>query len=60
MNKKKAVVPLFESKPTTEDVLNAILPPREWTYEGKHYIQYVSHNLASRDDVSELQKRLDE
>ncbi len=59
-NKKKAVVPLFESKPSTEDILNAILPPREWTADGKHYIQYVSHNPSSRDDVAELQKKLDE
>jgi len=59
-NKKKAVVPAFESKPSTEDILNAILPPREWTNDGKHYIQYVSHNPASRDDVADLQKKLDE
>lgn len=45
----------MESKPSTEDILNAILPPREWVENGKynlsinyyilgkHYIQYVSH-----------------
>jgi len=28
----------MESKPSIEDVLNAILPPREWDDSGKHYI----------------------
>jgi hypothetical protein len=31
------LVPL-ETKPTGEDILNAILPPREWIESGKHYI----------------------
>jgi len=44
----------MESKPSIEDVLNSILPPREWDDSGKHYIQFVSHNKASRDDVSNL------
>ena len=59
-NKKKATIPAFESKPSTEDILNAILPPREWDHDGKHYIQYVSNAPASRDDVAQLQKLLDE
>lgn len=59
--KKKAVnLPPLEAKPSTDDILNAILPPREWDQEGKHYIQYVSHNPASREDVANLQKLLDE
>jgi hypothetical protein len=33
----------MESKPKQEDILNAILPPREWLEEGKQYVQYVSH-----------------
>jgi hypothetical protein len=47
----------MEAKPSSEDILNAILPPREWVENGihqfincvdkfnigKHYIQYVSH-----------------
>jgi dynein light intermediate chain len=49
----------MESRPSIEDILNAILPPREWDDSGKHYIQFVSHNKASRDDVSNLQKKLD-
>jgi len=54
------MAPTLETKPNTEDILNAILPPREWDQEGKHYIQYVSHNPASREDVANLQKLLDE
>jgi hypothetical protein len=50
----------MESKPSIEDILNSILPPREWDDSGKHYIQFVSHNRANRDDVSNLQKKLDE
>jgi dynein light intermediate chain len=57
---KKAGPPTFESKLSTVDNLNAILPPRIWTHDGKHYVQYVSHNPASRDDVANLQKLLDE
>jgi dynein light intermediate chain len=41
--RKKTQLPPMESKPSTEDILNAILPPREWVENGKHYIQYVSH-----------------
>jgi dynein light intermediate chain len=33
----------MDTKPSSEDILNAILPPREWVETGKHYIQYVSH-----------------
>ena len=58
--KKKAQLPPLEAKPSTEDILNAILPPREWDFEGKHFIQYVSHAPASREDVANLQKLLDE
>ena len=53
-------VPPIESKPSTEDILNAILPPREWVENGKHYIQYVSHQPASRVDVARLRELLDE
>jgi hypothetical protein len=36
--KKKSNLPAMESKPKQEDILNAILPPREWIEEGKQYI----------------------
>ena len=34
-SKKKAQLPPMESKPSSEDILNAILPPREWVENGK-------------------------
>lgn len=40
---KKNQLPPMDTKPSSEDILNAILPPREWVESGKHYIQYVSH-----------------
>ena len=60
LKKKTMNLPPLETKPSTDDILNAILPPREWDQDGKHYIQYVSHNSASREDVANLQKLLDE
>lgn len=52
--KKKRNLPPIESKPDYQSILNAILPPREWEHDGKHYVQYVSHNGASREDVNSL------
>lgn len=57
---KKSHLPPLEAKPSTEDTLNAILPPREWVEGGKHYIQYVSHQPASRVDVARLRELLDQ
>lgn len=58
--KKKRNLPPIESKPDYQSILNAILPPREWEHDGKHYVQYVSHNEASREDVTALQTNLDQ
>lgn len=44
----------------TEDILNSILPPREWTENGQLWIQYVSSTPATRLDVVNLQERLDQ
>ena len=44
----------------TEDILNRILPPREWTQEGQLWIQYVSATPATRLDVINLQEKLDQ
>ena len=52
--------PPIESKPDSQTILKAILPPREWDHDGKHYIEYVSHTKASRDDVIKLQSNLDD
>ena len=52
-------MPPLDTKPSSEDILNAILPPTEWVENGKHYIQYVSHTPASRVDVARLRENLD-
>jgi len=48
-----------EATSQTEDILNSILPPREWTEDGQLWIQYVSSTPATRLDVVNLQERLD-
>ena len=46
----------MDVKPSSEDILNAVLPPREFRLNGKHFIEYVSHNPASRVDVARLRE----
>mmetsp|Transcript_1777 Transcript_1777/g.2458 ORF Transcript_1777/g.2458 Transcript_1777/m.2458 type:complete len:281 (-) Transcript_1777:78-920(-) len=43
----------------TEDILNSILPPREWTDQGQLWVQYVSSAPSTKKDVLLLQKNLD-
>lgn len=43
----------------TEDILNRILPPREWTRDGQLWVQYVASTPATRLDVIHLQEILD-
>lgn len=43
-----------------EDILNDLLPPREWVEQGKHFVQQVSHEPASRIDVARLREMLDQ
>jgi len=43
----------------TEDYLNSILPPREYTENGQLWVQYVSSTPATRVDVINLQEELD-
>jgi dynein light intermediate chain len=45
--------------PQTEDVLNSILPPREFEESGQRWVQFVSTTPATRLDVINLQERLD-
>lgn len=58
---KKGAKKGLENKQTTqtEDILNSILPPREWTEDGQLWIQYVSSTPATRLDVINLQEQLD-
>ena len=66
--KKKTQLPPLESKPSNDDILNAILPPREWIenstiinifFIDTHYTQYVSHKPAERDEMTTVSKELD-
>eukprot|EP00163_Fabomonas_tropica_P026678 TRINITY_DN5005_c0_g1_i1.p1 TRINITY_DN5005_c0_g1~~TRINITY_DN5005_c0_g1_i1.p1 ORF type:complete len:243 (-),score=94.35 TRINITY_DN5005_c0_g1_i1:297-1025(-) len=59
---KKALPPV-EGKPQltqTEDILNSILPPKEWTEDKELWAQYVSSTPATRLDVINLQEKLDQ
>ncbi|XP_072535930.1 axonemal dynein light intermediate polypeptide 1 [Salminus brasiliensis] len=42
----------------TEDILNAILPPREWMENNQRWVQQVSSANATRMDVVHLQEQL--
>jgi len=56
-------LPPVEAKPQlsqTEDILNSILPPREWSDDGQLWVQHVSSSPATRLDVINLQELLDQ
>ena len=60
---KKGALPPVEQRPgvtQTEDILNSILPPREWTEDGQLWVQYVSSTPATRLDVINLQEKLEQ
>jgi len=57
--KKTAKVEKPAAVTQTEDILNSILPPREWTEDGQLWVQYVSSTPATRLDVINLQEDLD-
>lgn len=44
----------------TEDILDSILPPRQWTEDGVIWAQHVSTTPATRLDVINLQEKLDQ
>ena len=43
-----------------EEYLNSILPPREFTKDGKLFVQYVSPTPATKADIITLQENLDQ
>uniref|UniRef100_S4RME0 Axonemal dynein light intermediate polypeptide 1 n=1 Tax=Petromyzon marinus TaxID=7757 RepID=S4RME0_PETMA len=47
------------SRDQTDEILNAILPPREITEDGQLWVQQVSSTPATRLDVVKLQEQLD-
>ena len=46
--------------PQTEDILNFIIPPREFEEDSQKWIQFVSSTPATRLDVINLQELLDQ
>lgn len=48
-----------KSTKSTEDILNSILPPRQWSEDGQLWQQCVSSTPATRLDVLNLQEQLD-
>ncbi len=59
--KKKQMVGIERGGPKTktEEYLNSILPPREYTQDSQLWVQYVSATPATRVDVINLQEELD-
>ena len=59
--KKQQSQPLDNKQQSkTEDILNSILPPREWWADSNLWMQYVSATPATRLDVITLQEQLDQ
>jgi len=48
-----------KSAQQTDEILNSILPPREWTENGQLWVQQVSSTPATRLDVVNQQEELD-
>jgi len=48
-----------EASTKLEDMLNAMLPPRQWIEDNGVWMQYVSKEPASRNDVLTLQEQLE-
>lgn len=56
----KAAALSADARKETEEILNAILPPKVWEEEGQMWIQTVSTIPATRLDVINLQEQLDQ
>ncbi|KAF7235770.1 Axonemal dynein light intermediate polypeptide 1 [Varanus komodoensis] len=57
--KGKVPSPSADPSKSAEEILNAILPPREWMEENQLWIQQVSSTPSTRMDVVHLQEQLD-
>ncbi|KAF7708752.1 axonemal dynein light intermediate polypeptide 1-like [Silurus meridionalis] len=56
----KPISPSFDaSKQQTDEILNALLPPREWMENNQLWVQQVSSTPCTRTDVIRLQEELD-
>lgn len=52
-------MPPIDIKKETEEILNSILPPKEWEEDGQLWRQQVSTTPATRLDVVNVQEQLD-
>merc|ERR1712142_213829 len=59
MGPKGALSPADAKQQQTDEILNSILPPREWNESGQLWVQQVSSTPATRLDVVNLQEELD-
>ncbi|XP_073387346.1 28 kDa inner dynein arm light chain, axonemal isoform X2 [Physcomitrium patens] len=62
-NRKKKPHPPSDQKPSitqVEEILDSILPPRQWKVGDQSWIQRVSSAPATRLDVIQLQEKLDQ
>ncbi|XP_012286270.1 33 kDa inner dynein arm light chain, axonemal [Orussus abietinus] len=57
--KIQTTVPTVDVRRETVEILNGILPPKEWEEEGQVWTQQVSSTPATRLDVINLQEQLD-
>ncbi|KAK5649494.1 hypothetical protein RI129_000523 [Pyrocoelia pectoralis] len=55
----KSAPPTADERRETEEILNGILPPKEWEEDGQKWKQQVSTTPATRLDVVNLQEQLD-
>jgi len=56
---KQKLPPVDGAQQQTDEILNSILPPREYTEGGQLWVQQVSSTPATRLDVVNLQEELD-
>ncbi|XP_022247415.1 33 kDa inner dynein arm light chain, axonemal-like [Limulus polyphemus] len=58
---KSEKLPAFKQKNSAlyEEILDSILPPREWEEDGQLWVQHVSSTPATRLDVLNIQEQLD-
>ena len=61
-NSKDSTKPVPESQGSAsqvDEIINSMLPPREWTEESGNWMQYTAKSPATRLDVISLQENLD-
>ncbi|CAK9795353.1 33 kDa inner dynein arm light chain, axonemal [Anthophora quadrimaculata] len=57
--KVETTIPTLDTRHETSEILNRILPPKQWEQDGQTWTQQVSSTPATRLDVINLQEQLD-